>query len=155
MRGSTATGGPLRYRLRHSNRNPDGLLSVALGTALGVGAGLLAGLVLGEWLGDVHPERLWRLFGGRPAPEPMDPEQVERAVLLALRNTSATRRLAVSVRVLEGGVVELWGTAPDERTRQAAGEAAAAVAGADVVVNRILVEDRALPPGVPAPGPIS
>lgn len=120
-----------------------------------MGAGLLAGVVLGEWLGDVHPERLRRLFRGRPAAEPMDPDHVERAVLRALRNTAATRRLTVSARVLEGGVVELWGTAPDERTRQAAGEAAAAVAGADVVVNRILVEGRDLPLGVPAPGSIS
>ena len=126
-------------------------MSVALGTALGLGAGLLAGVVLGEWLGDVNPERLRRLFRGRPAPEPLDPEQVERAVVRALRNASATRRLAVSARVLEGGVVELTGTAPDERTRQAAGEAAAAVAGADVVVNRILVEGRDLPPGVSVP----
>lgn len=125
---------------------------MALGTALGVGAGLLAGIVLGEWLGDVNPERVRRLFGGRPAPEPMDPDHLERAVMRALRNTSATRRLAVSARVLEGGVVELMGVAPDERTRQAAREAASAVAGADVVVNRILVEGRDVPPGVTAPG---
>jgi osmotically-inducible protein OsmY len=82
----------------------------------------------------------------------MDPEHVQRAVQRALRNTSATRRLGVSARVLEGGVVELTGVAPDERTRQAAGEAASAVAGADVVVNRILVEGRDVPPGVTAPG---
>ena len=125
---------------------------MALGTALGVGAGLLAGIVLGEWLGDVNPERVRRLFRGRPTPEPMDPDHVERAVIRALRNTSSTRRLAVSARVLEGGVVELMGVAPDERTRQAAGEAASAVAGADVVVNRILVEGRDVPPGVTAPG---
>lgn len=125
---------------------------MALGTALGVGAGLLAGIVLGEWLGDVNPERVRRLLGGRRAPEPLDPDHVERAVMRALRNASATRRLAVSARVLEGGVVELMGVAPDERTRQAAGEAASAVAGADVVVNRILVEGRDVPPGVTAPG---
>ncbi len=108
--------------------------------------------MLGEWLGDVHPERVRRLLGRRPAAEPLDPEQVERAVLRALRHAAATRRLAVTVRVLEGGVVELLGRAPDERSRQAAADAAAAVAGADVVVNRILVEGRDLPPGVPTPG---
>lgn len=151
MRGFAATGGPLPYH-RQSRTERDGLVAVALGTALGLGAGLLAGIVLGEWLGDVHPERVRRLFRRRPAPEPLDPGQVERAVLRALRNTAATRRIAVSARVLEGGVVELMGVAPDERTRQAAGEAAAAVAGADVVVNRILVEGRDLPPGVTAPG---
>jgi len=125
---------------------------VALGTALGLGVGLLAGVVLGEWLGDLHPERVRRLFRGRPAPEPMDPDQVQRAVLRALRAASATRRLAVGARVLEGGVVELTGVAPDERTRRAAGEAASAVAGAEAVVNRILVEGRDLPPGATAPG---
>jgi len=126
-------------------------MSVAMGTTLGLGAGLLAGAILGEWLGEVNPERLRRLFRGRPAPEPIDPALIERGVIRALRNTSATRRLTVSARVLDGGVVELTGTAPDERTRQAAGQAAAAVAGADVVVNRILVEGRDLPPGVSLP----
>src|SRR6185503_14661192 len=111
----------LRYRLRQNKDDGDGLLAVALGTALGVGAGLLAGIVLGEWLGDVHPERVRRLLrGGGVDPTPMDPDHVQRAVLRALRTTSATRRLAVSARVLDGGVVELTGTAPDERTRQAA-----------------------------------
>src|SRR5262245_10093185 len=127
MRGFKATGGPLAYRLKHRSGS-DGFFAVALGTALGLGAGVLAGVVLGEWLGDVHPERIRRIFRGRPAPEPLDADQVERAVVRALRTTSATRRLSVAARVLEGGVVELTGTAPDERTRQAASEAAAAVA---------------------------
>lgn len=146
-----STGGPLRYRLKQGPES-ESLVAVALGTALGIGAGLLAGIVVGEWLGNVNPDRVRRLLGGHRAPEPMDPDRVERAVLRALRNTSATRRLAVSARVLEGGVVELMGVAPDERTRQAAGEAASSVAGADVVVNRILVEGRDVPPGVTAPG---
>ncbi len=124
---------------------------MALAAAAGFGAGLFAGIVLGEWLGAVHPDRVRRLFRGRVAPEPSDPSQVERAVLRALRGASATRRLNLGARVLDGGVVEITGVAPDERTRHMAGEAAAAVAGADVVVNRILVEGRDVPPGHTAP----
>jgi osmotically-inducible protein OsmY len=119
--------------------------------AAGFGAGLLGGIVLGEWLGAVHPERVRRILKGPASGEPIDPSQVEREILRALKNASSTRRLALSVRALDGGVVELTGTVPDERTRRVAGDAAAAVAGADVVVNRILVEGRDVPPGHVAP----
>jgi len=127
------------------------VLGIALAMAAGFGAGLLGGIVLGEWLGAVHPERVRRILKGRATPEAVDPSQVEREILRALKNTSATRRLTLSARALDGGVVELTGTAPDERTRRVAGEAAAAVAGADVVVNRILVEGRDIPPGQAVP----
>jgi hypothetical protein len=149
-----STGGRLRYYPVESKgrKSTDGVLSVSLATAVGFGTGLLAGLVLGEWLGDVHPERVRRIFSGRaPKTEPVDPGQVEREVLRAFKNTSATRRLNLGARAMEGGVIELTGIAPDERTRLVAGEAAATVHGADIVVNRILVQGRDVPPGHTAP----
>ncbi len=137
-----------RYRLELTGRKDrEGPLGIALATAAGFGAGLLGGIILGEWLGAVHPERVRGLFGKKPAPAPADPARLERDVLRVLRNTSATRRLALSARALDGGLIELTGVAPDERTRLVAGEAAAGIAGADVVVNRILVEGRDVPPG--------
>jgi len=132
-------------------RKPEGVLGVSLATALGFGAGILAGLVLGEWLGDVHPERVRRIFGGKREEEPTDPAQVEREVLRAFKSTSATRRLGLSARALDGGIIELTGIAPDERTRQVAGDTASRIAGAEIVVNRILVQGRDVPPGHIAP----
>jgi len=146
---AVSTGGRLRYypiTNRH-RRERDGVLGISLATAVGFGTGLLAGLVLGEWLGDVHPERVRQIFSGRRAIEPTDPAQVEREVLRILKTTSATRRLNLSARALDGGVIELTGVAPDERTRQVAGDAAAGVAGGAIVVNRILVQGRDIPPG--------
>ena len=125
----------------------DGILGISLATAIGFGGGILAGLVLGEWLGDVHPERVRRIFSGRRELEPTDPAQIEREVGRILKTTAATRRLNLSARALDGGVIELTGVAPDERTRQVAGDAAAGVAGGVIVVNRILVEGRDIPPG--------
>jgi hypothetical protein len=137
-------------RLSTNRQEPDGFIAIALGTAAGFAVGLLGGVVLGEWLGAVHPERVRRLLRRGPTPVPADTERMEQAVRHALRTMPATRRLDLSARALDGGVVELTGRAPDERSRRAAGEAAAAVAGADAIVNRILVEGRDLPPGMPA-----
>ena len=152
-----STGGHLR-RYRFDSEPPEersGVLGVALFTAVGFGTGLLAGLVLGEYLGDVHPERVRQLFRRKVKAGPVDPEQVERDVLRVLKTTPATRRLDLSARALDGGLIELTGVAPDERTRQVAGDAAAGVAGADIILNRILVQGRDVPPGHTAPPALS
>jgi hypothetical protein len=129
----------------------DGVLAVSLATAAGFGVGLLAGIVLGEWLGAVHPERVRKLFTADRSAEPVDPAQLEREVLRAFKNIAAIRRLNLSARALDGGLVELTGIVPDERSRQIAGDAAAGVSGTDAVVNRILVQGRDVPPGYTAP----
>jgi hypothetical protein len=134
----------LPYRLR-TTRSNDGWLSVTLGTALGLGLGMVAGVVVGEWLGAMHPERVRRLLRGSTPPAPPDAAELERAVRRALKMDATTRRLDISARAIDGGVVELTGTVPDERTRRAAGDAAASVAGNNVV-NRILVEGTDVPP---------
>lgn len=128
------------------DRSHDGFMGTALAAVVGFTAGLLAGLVVGEWLGDVNRERLRsavrRLGGEMP---PVDPAALERLVLRALRGDPRTRHLPIQVRVVDAGLVELTGRVPTEEARERAGEAARAVAGADAVVNRLLVEGTDVP----------
>ncbi|GBD33590.1 hypothetical protein HRbin33_02585 [bacterium HR33] len=120
----------------------NGIAGIAFAAAAGFGIGLMAGLVAGEWLGGVHPERVRRAvrrFGPRILPA-RDPQAVERAVLRALRSDPRTRNLAIGVRAISDGLVELTGTVPATELRRHAAAIAQAAAGDDVVVNRLLVE---------------
>lgn len=129
------------------DRSHDGFMGTALAAAVGFTTGLLAGLVVGEWLGDVSAERLRdaaRRLGAGERP-PVDPTALERVVLRALRGDPGTRNLPIQVRVVDAGLVELTGRVPTEEARELAGEAARAAAGADVVVNRLLVEGTDVP----------
>jgi len=140
-------GGTL-IRVKRQDREND-WLGIALATAAGLGAGVLAGIVAGEFLGDLGTERVRGAVGRlrRPAaPEtPLDPAQLETAVVDALSGHPKTEQLTVGVRALGDGVVELSGTAPTAAARQAAGKVARTVRGAGVVVNRILVEGDDVP----------
>jgi len=110
---------------------------------LGFGLGFVGGIVLSEMVGDVDADRVRRvvrgLRGDQPS-EPEDPARVERDILSALRGNPTPRRLDITVRALGGRLVALTGTVPDESAREAARNLAAGVHGAEVVVNRILVE---------------
>lgn len=122
---------------------------MAIAAAAGLGAGLLAGLLLSELLGNVDSDRFRRAVGRlRPGthegPEP-DAAEVERAVDEALRHNPTTGPLAIRVRAVGEGVVELTGTAPDATARSLAGDLARGVDGARVVVNRVLVEGTDVP----------
>src|SRR5262245_28383729 len=113
--------------------------------AIGLGAGILAGVVVGEMLGAVHPARLRGVverFGRTATPPREDPRDLEESILRALGSNAATRMLNLSARVIDAGLVELTGVAPDDRTRRLAGATASGAAGGAVVVNRILVEGR-------------
>jgi osmotically-inducible protein OsmY len=134
--------------LKRQEREND-WLGIALATAAGLGAGVLAGIVAGEFLGDLGAERVKGAVGRlrrdtprRPLP---DPGEVETTVVEALAEHPGTADLKVGVRALGDGVVELSGTAPTAAARQAAGKVARAVHGADVVVNRILIEGDDVP----------
>lgn len=119
-------------------------MALALTTALGFCAGVLFGVAAGEALGIVNSDRVRRAIGRPPPGEgdgDRDPALTERNVLSALRGNARTRALDVSVRALGDGLVELVGTAQDEQARTLAERVARSVPGADVVVNRILVED--------------
>lgn len=141
--------------MRRKRRAPD-WGGIAASIAAGLGAGLMAGLVAAELLGNVHPERVRRVvrrLGDRSPPAPLDdPAALEAAVHAALREHHATRDLDLRARALGDGLVELTGRAPDPTTHRLAGQAARGVAGARVVVNRVLVEESAPPARRAGPG---
>ena len=122
---------------------------MALATAAGLGLGVLAGIVGNELLGDLGPDRVKgavrRLRRSERETLEVDPQDVERAVVAALAEHPKASDLAIGVRALGDGVVELSGTAPDTAVRRIAAKVARGVAGAEVVVNRILVEGDDVP----------
>ncbi len=154
-RCTRATGGIL---IRVKQEESD-WLGVALATAAGLGIGLVAGLVASELLGKVNPDRVRRVVGrlrrGEADDEPQDPRVLERAVAAALGENPQTRNLTVTPRALGDGVVELTGTAPDSETRRLAGKVSRGAPGADVIVNRILVEGDDVPRRHSAPHDVS
>jgi osmotically-inducible protein OsmY len=142
-------------------REDESASSIALTAAAGFAVGLLAGVVAGEFLGDINAERfkrgIRRMGGGDKADQAkaMDPTQLERTVVSVLKRNSSTRALNVAAHALGNGILELTGTAPDERTRELATEVARAVRGVLIVVNRVLVQGIDVPvtPLAPRPGP--
>jgi osmotically-inducible protein OsmY len=141
-------------RIRREERD---WLGLALATAAGFGVGLVVGMAGGEFLGDVTSERMKRLMRATPPrgddttpSATLDADAAERAVSGALSEHPTTRSLAVHVRALGDGIVELMGQVPDRTARELAGTVARGVAGADVVVNRILVEGEDLPTRKPS-----
>ena len=121
-------------------------LGIALVGAIAFGAGLLLGLISGGLIGEVDPNRLRRAVRGRMQPDEgedqfkAEPHQIEHNLIDTLENNPATRGLNLEVRALGGGLVEITGVAPDQTTREVAGDLARSVLGSAVVVNRVLVE---------------
>jgi osmotically-inducible protein OsmY len=141
-------------RIRREERD---WLGVALATAAGLGAGFLVGVTAGEFLGDVVSDRFRKLrrttsrdTAEREAETASTAETVEGAVSGALSEHPTTRGLPVLAHALGDGIVELTGRVPDRASRELAGTVARGVAGVDVIVNRILVEDEDLPSGRPS-----
>lgn len=127
----------------------SGATGIALSAAAGFAAGLFLGMLTGEWVGTLHAGRVRRLvrrLRRRPPAPPLEPRELETAVRAALRDNPATRRLPVGVQSPGPGLVELTGQSPTAVLRKTAGEVARSVEGADVVVNRILVEGEDVPP---------
>jgi osmotically-inducible protein OsmY len=110
---------------------------------------MVFGLIAGELLGAVNPKRVKdavrRLRPGERVST--DPDQLRRDLLSALRHNATTGRLDIDVRVLGDGLVEVTGTAPDERSRELAAALANSVRGTDRVINRILVSGVDVPEG--------
>jgi len=124
-------------------RQDDDWLGIAVAALGGLAAGLAAGVVIGEMLGDMSPGRLkGTLATILPSRKraPRDPGEVRRAVESALDDHPDLGDLSLDVTAHEDGIVELTGLAPDDLTRDLAGDVARDVPGADVVVNRVLVE---------------
>ncbi len=134
-------------RLIRINDEERDWFGLSLAAAVGLGLGLVAGIAVGDLFGGAVAKRLGRSVrqlrrpaGGPPSEES---DHLRQAVLDALTEHPATRSLELDVRALGDGIVELTGTAPDADARDLAGSMARAVAGASVVVNRMLVSDRA------------
>lgn len=138
---------------RIRRQREDDWLGVTLAAALGLGFGLLAGMVSGSFLGNA-PDRLRHAVRRlrTPAPAvPADGPDLERAIRDAVREAAGARGVVAQIHALGDGLVELTGSAPDPVSRRVAGEAARTVPGADIVVNRILVEGSEAPVRQSAP----
>jgi hypothetical protein len=141
MSYGSATGGILSHRRESASQS----LGIAFAAAIGLGAGFMVGLISGGLFGRVNSDRFRQVVSRlRPSEraESEDLDQLEHDLLTTLRSNPTTRRLDLGVRALGGGMVELTGNVPEEATRELAGRLARGVPGADVVVNRILVDGR-------------
>lgn len=139
-------------------RQDDDWLGIALSAAAGLATGLVAGLVIGDLLGDVNTDRVKRAVrrlrrGGEA--ELLEDAGVVESIERALDEHPTTSDISVSVRALGDGIVELTGTAPDAAARTVASDLARSIVGADVVVNRILVEGSDVPHQRPTPSSAS
>jgi hypothetical protein len=128
-----------------STQTPDDrqIFGITIAAVAGLGIGLVLGMVTGELMGTVDGERVRRVVRRLRQDEPDEPEDVkflERDLLGTLRSNPTTRQLDLGVKALGGGMVEVTGTAPDERTRELAGSLLKNVRGVETVVNRVLVE---------------
>jgi len=131
--------------LLHIDGEDRNITGIALSAALGFGLGVVGGLLLREFVGvDTEPVKkaVRRLSG--PYKEPKDDHSaVEDAVIQAWEDDPDLRPLALAVEALGDGIVEITGTASSQMTRQLAGDVARSVQGADVVLNRVHIEDTA------------
>lgn len=135
--------GPVATR----DHNDDGVIGLALTAAMGFAGGLVLGMLAGSVVGDVHSDRVRRAMGRlrKSSGDATDADALSGAVRDALRLDEVTRDLVIGVHCPGEGLVELTGVAPDAVARQAAGDIARGVPGADIVVNRILVNGSDLP----------
>lgn len=120
-----------------------GPIALALVSVAGLGAGVLFGLVAGEMLGDLNSDRMKQALDRLRKPDADtadDPRQLERDLAEAIGEHPELRELSIGVRALGNGLVELAGLVPDEAARRTATRVARRVPGAEVVVNRLLVE---------------
>jgi hypothetical protein len=119
------------------------VFGITMAALAGLGVGVLCGIVAGELVGTVDGERVKgvvRRIREGDTEEPEDVEFLERDLLSALRSNPTTRQLDLGVKALGQGLVEVTGTAPDERTRELTGALLRNVRGVEAVVNRVLVE---------------
>jgi len=101
-------------------------------------------MILRELLGSVSTEPVRQAVRRLSQPgidrTGVDPQDVERSIYEAIAGDPDTQALEVEATALGDGLVELTGTVPSDLDRDLAGDVARSVVGAEVVVNRILVE---------------
>lgn len=119
---------------------------IALSAALGFGLGVVGGLLLREFVGcvDTGPvKKAVRRLSEPRGEGKQDLGAVEDAVVQAWEDDPDVRPLPLAVEALGDGIVEITGTASSPMTRQLAGDLARSVPEADVVLNRIHIEETA------------
>jgi len=120
------------------------ITGVALSAALGFGLGVVGGLLLREFVGGVNTEpmkKAVRRLNDPPGEPKQDLRAIEDAVIQAWEDDPDVRSLPLAVEALGDGIIEITGTAANPMTRQLAGDVARRVQGADVVLNRIHIEE--------------
>ncbi len=136
--------------LLSARQEDDRVTGIAISAALGIGIGVVAGLILWEWLGDVGTEpvrRVVRRVRSQESDKPQeDLEGLEQAIKEAFGESPHLREFDLDAEALGDGIVDVTGVVPDEPLRELAGEIANQVPGADVVVNRVLVEGQETAP---------
>jgi len=130
--------------LARSEVRETDIAGIALSAALGVGVGLVAGMLYREFIGgfDTEPVKkaVRRLSGPHKKPS-LDLVATEDAVIQAWEDDPDLRSLPLTVEALGDGIVEITGTATSAMTRQLAADVARSVQGADVVLNRIHIDE--------------
>jgi len=131
-------------RVEQREEERRGVTGIALSAALGLGIGVVGGMILREFFSGVDAAPVKHAIRLIRHPESgngfVDPDTLERSVYEALSGDPDTESLDVVATALGDGIVELTGTVRDSTERQLAGDVARSVVGADVVVNRILVQ---------------
>jgi osmotically-inducible protein OsmY len=131
-------------RVEQREEEGQGVTGIALSATLGLVVGVVGGVILGEFFSNVSaaPVRQARrlLHPGGSGGAVIDTDVLERSVYEALGGDPDTESLGIVVTALGDGIVELTGTVRDAMERQLAGDVARSVIGADIVVNRILIE---------------
>ncbi len=116
---------------------------IAVSAAIGLGIGIIGGMLVRQFFSDLATEPVKNAVRGLRRPrsaEPPEREELERAIESALDADPDTHSLNVKVEALGDGIVELTGTTPDPLSCEIAADVARGVPGADIVVNRILVD---------------
>ena len=117
---------------------------IALSAAVGFGLGVVGGLFLREFVGGVNTDQLKkavRRLNESDGESKEDLGAIEDAVIQAWEDDPDVRPLPLAVEALGDGIIEITGTASSPVTRQLAGDVARSVQGADVVLNRIHIEE--------------
>ena len=128
----------------HIERKDRDVTGIALTAALGFGIGLVGGIFLRDFLGGVNTEPVKKAVRRLSGPQAEPRKQltaIEDSVVAAWETDPDLRPLPLAVEALGDGIVEVTGTASSGMTRQLAADVARSVQGADVVLNRIHIEE--------------
>jgi hypothetical protein len=138
------------------DRKDKDVTGIALSAALGFGLGMVGGVFLREFVGGVNTEpvkKAVRRLNEPPGEPKEDLGAIEDAVIQAWEDDPDVRPLPLAVEALGDGIIEITGTASSPMTRLLACDVARSVRGAEVVLNRIHIEEPTSEPSEPELAP--